>query len=84
MGEPAVPTAAERGMALALANFILDRIRNDEPDRVPTAREMWLLASTLKYYAPILEVAVRIAAHWRDQEGLNTAELDALVEVTYG
>lgn len=84
MGEPSVPHAAERGQALDLAKHILDRIRNDEPDRIPSPTEAWLLAGTLVFYAPILEVAWKIAKHWREQEGINAAVLDELVEVIYG
>ncbi len=84
MGEPAIPTAAQRGVALDFATHILDRIRNDEPDRIPTPHETWLLAATLKFYAPILEAAHEIAKHWHEQEGINVVLLNALEDEIYG
>lgn len=84
MGEPAVPSAADRGHARDLAEHILDRIRNDEPALVPTVTQVWLLAATLKFYIPILEAAYKVANHWHDQEGINASLLDELVEAIHG
>lgn len=84
MGEPQIPSAADRGHARDLAEHILDRIRNDEPALVPSVTQVWLLASTLKFYIPILEAAYKVANHWRDQEGISAALLDDLVGACYG
>lgn len=78
-----MPTPEERGLARDLADHIIGRARNGEPVTVPTLDELVLLASTLMFYIPILEAAWKIAKHWHDQEGINVALLDDLVDECY-
>lgn len=84
MGEPAIPSVADRGHARDLAEHILDRIRGDEPALVPTVTQVWLLASTLNFYIPIIEAAWKIAKHWHEQEGISVELLNELEDTIYG
>ena len=51
MGEPAQPTEVERAEALAIAERVLDAIRNDEEQPSLSTTDVWLLAATLKHQA---------------------------------
>lgn len=85
MAEAPVPTPEQRGVARDLAEHILRRVESGQPIANDFAEaELVLLASTLKFYIPILEAAWKIAKHWHEQEGINVALLDDLEDTIYG